>query len=144
MVRKAAFVLALIIVLALPVNCQAQRKKVADKKFWSVMLASGAAALFNGITAINNQRKCPLSCVEKNPLLGRHPTVGRVVAVGLSFEVLKGGTSYLIKRKYGDRSPWFAPQLVSVPMNIAAGFREISEPVDTRPRLCPANGAGCP
>ena len=81
-------------------------KKVVDKDFLATFSIYGAAIGVDAATVGPRP-----GCIEANPLLGPHPSNGRIVAVAGGEFAIVAGTSYLLKRGLRHNRHWFLRNL---------------------------------
>jgi hypothetical protein len=81
-------------------------KKVIDKDFLATFSIYGAVISVDAATVGPRP-----GCIEANPLLGPHPSNGRIVAVAGGEFAVVAGTSYLLKRGLRHNKHWFLRNL---------------------------------
>jgi len=110
-------------------------RQVADQHFWIMAVAvPGAASAFDAVSTLH---AVSLGHSDANPLLGSHPTAGRVAGIKLGMGVLSATCAYFVKRsnmqddyagvKRDDFPPrWWVMALVAPALYIAAGAHNLT------------------
>lgn len=98
---------------SLPAN--AQGKKVADTKYWAAVSAAAAVGVGDAVKSKLFRADHP-DAWEANPMLGKHPTWLRVLAVGGAVHAGAAFTSYTLKRRHCRF--WWLPQAALVGAHI--------------------------
>jgi hypothetical protein len=121
------------------------RHEVVDRKFCVATGLIGAAMIADAKTHFSVARRCPIGCEESNPVLGKHPSTGRVVGFGSLLFGAEVSLMYVAKKHAGE-GVWLTIPAIAVPLHTAAAWRNSTLPADPpwlRESVCPANGTGC-
>jgi len=110
-------------------------RQVADQRYWTVAVAVPAAAsIFDAVTTL---RAASLGHPDANPLMGSHPTAGRVAGIKLGTGLLTAVSAYFLKKSdmqedyMGARHDGFPPRwwvmaLVAPAVYFAAGAHNLT------------------
>lgn len=115
-------VVVLLVITAVAQDKLPDKPKVIDKKFFVVSAFSASALAFDAYTTVARKP----GCVEGGEpwLLGRDPSVGRVVTVSLGEFVVGEGLTYLLKRSHNKvlHYLWPVPITARGAVHLTAGI----------------------
>ena len=110
-------------------------RQVADQRYWTLAVGVPAAAsIFDAVTTL---RAASLGHPDANPLMGSHPTAGRVAGIKLGTGLLTAVSAYFLKKSdmkedyMGARHDGFPPRwwvmaLAAPGVYLAAGAHNLT------------------
>lgn len=114
--KKIFVVLMLYFVLAIPAQAQqVKKKKVWDKKLWTVVILMTVANIADAETTVGAVKR---GHVEANPIFGKNPGRGRIYAVKIPVNVFLVWATWKLKKVEQDnpgstKPMWLVPPIVA-------------------------------